>query len=93
MKLKRTIAVAMKKDESMIVPDGELWVGYMDKHMVLETSANKNHFGYNEPLASLYGDKVSGDTNKFYGTPKGIVKCKGNNASGDPTYALSLIHI
>lgn len=91
MKLKRTIAVAMKKDESMIVPDGELWVGYMDKHMVLETSANKNHFGYNEPLASLYGDKVSGDTNKFYGTPKGIVKCKGNNASGDPTYAFTCL--
>lgn len=37
MKLKRTIAVAIKYNEKMIVPDGELWDGYIDANIVVES--------------------------------------------------------
>lgn len=74
MKLKRTIAAAMKKDEKIKVPDGELWVGYIDSNVIVEIVGAKNHRGYGYELAST--DRVSsegkpdtGRTKRFYATP------------------------
>lgn len=36
MKLKRTVAVSLKRHEQITVPSGELWVGYIDDNIVVE---------------------------------------------------------
>lgn len=75
MKLKRTIAAAIKKDEKIQVPDGELWVGYIDNNMVVEIvgagTSEVDHWGYGHEIAN--GSKTSnvdtGRTRRFYATP------------------------
>lgn len=76
MKLKRTIAVSLKSGEKMQVPNGELWVGYIDRKFVVEivaADASKNtHWGFNSALAwaRLADTNVDhGRANRFYATP------------------------
>nr|DAT19189.1 MAG TPA: hypothetical protein [Caudoviricetes sp.] len=76
MKLKRTIAVALKDNEKMQVPDGELWVGYIDNKFVVEivgADATKvTHLGFNNSLASSRTSDANidhGRVNRFYATP------------------------
>ncbi len=79
MKLKRTIAAAMKKNEKIKVPDGELWVGYLDNNMIVEIvgagTANVAHHGYGFELANVgalvnkEGKPDIGRTKRFYATP------------------------
>lgn len=95
MKLKRTIAAAIKKDEKIKVPDGELWVGYIDNNVIVEIVGAKNHRGYGYELAST--DKVNsgekpdaGRTKRFYATPGSQVTVKVNN-SFDATYAFTCL--
>lgn len=93
MKLKRTIAVAMNKNEKIQVPDGELWVGYIDANIVVEIKTNKPQYGYGETLASAVNssDRVDrGRVKKFYGTPGSAIVAKGNNSSSYP-YAFTCL--
>jgi len=76
VKLKRTIAVALKDKEKMQVPDGELWVGYIDRKFVVKivgADASKNtHWGFNSALAHarLADANIDhGRVNRFYATP------------------------
>ena len=79
MKLKRTIAVAIKKDEKIQVPDGELWVGYLDNNMIVEIvgagTPGVAHHGYGFELANAgalvnrEGKPDIGRTKRFYATP------------------------
>lgn len=92
MKLKRTIAASLKRFEEIVIPEGELWVGYLDNNMTLNTKSKlENHYGYNYGLT--YGTTNSvdlGRTNKFYGTPKSIIRCFGNS-SEDSTHAFTCL--
>lgn len=76
MKLKRTIAVSLKGGEKMQVPNGELWVGYIDRKFIVEivaADASKNsHWGFNSALARarLADANIDhGRANRFYATP------------------------
>ncbi|MDU5099268.1 MAG: hypothetical protein E6249_02250 [Peptoniphilus grossensis] len=100
MKLKRTIAVALKKNEKIQVPNGELWVGYTDRSIIVEivgaNSARTNHWGYGFDLANATAGSSSnpnidvGRTKRFYATPGSQVIVKVNT-SIDATYAFTCL--
>lgn len=100
MKLKRTIAVALKKDEKIQVPDGELWVGYIDRNIIVEIvgvgTPKMGHMGYGFDVANATAGSSSnsnidvGRTKRFYATPGSQVTIKVNT-SFDATYAFTCL--
>lgn len=96
MKLKRTIAVAIKYNEEMIVPDGELWVGYIDANIVVDTKkvTKGSQYAYGDDLARGVNtsDRVDrGRIKKFYGTPGSIITPKGNSAGSGSAYVFTCL--
>nr|DAM13726.1 MAG TPA: hypothetical protein [Caudoviricetes sp.] len=96
MKLKRTIAVAINYGEGMKVPDGELWVGYIDANIVVDTKkvTKGSQYAYGNDLARGVNtsDRVDrGRIKKFYGTPGSIIYATGNNAGGGSAYAFTCL--
>lgn len=99
MKLKRTIAVALKKNEKIQVPDGELWVGYIDKNIIVEivgagTSQN-GHWGYgfdlaNADITSKTTNIDFGRTKRFYATPGSQIAVKFS-ATFSATFAFTCL--
>ena len=93
MKLKRTIAVAINRYEKMTVPDGELWVGYIDANIIVEIKTTKSQYAYGYTLASAINssDRVDrGRIKKFYGTPGSEIVAHGSG-SGNHAYAFTCL--
>lgn len=99
MKLKRTIAVSLKEDEKIQVPDGELWVGYIDNNMVVEIvgegTSKVGHWGYGFELANANpaDNKKNidiGRTRRFYATPGSQIAVKFS-ASFTATFAFTCL--
>ena len=98
MKLKRTIAVSLKEDEKIQVPDGELWVGYIDNNMVVEIvgagTSKVGHWGYGHELANASSSKTTnvdtGRTRRFYATPGSQIAVKFS-ASFTATFAFTCL--
>lgn len=93
MKLKRTIAVAINKGEKIAVPDGELWVGYIDANIVVEIKTTKSQYAYGNTLASATNssDRVDrGRIKKFYGTPGSEIYAYGSG-TGSQAYAFTCL--
>lgn len=96
MKLKRTIAVAINYGEGMKVPDGELWVGYIDANIVVDTKkvTKGSQYAYGDTLANRTNssDRVDrGRIKKFYGTPGSIIYAEGNAAGSGSAYAFTCL--
>ncbi|NMW85506.1 hypothetical protein HKO22_07140 [Peptoniphilus sp. AGMB00490] len=87
MKLKRTIAASLKENEKIQVPDGELWVGYIDNNMVVEIvgagTSKVGHWGYGHALANASFSKPTnidtGRTRRFYATPGSQIAVEFSN--------------
>ena len=97
MKLKRTIAVSLKDGEKMQVPNGELWVGYIDRKFIVEivaADASKNsHWGFNSALARarLADANIDhGRANRFYATPGSQIVAQQVNSPKD-SYAFTCL--
>lgn len=93
MKLKRTIAVAINKNEKMVVPDGELWVGYIDADIVVQINTTKSQYAYGHTLARAVNssDNVDrGRIKKFYGTPGSEIYAYGSG-TGSQAYAFTCL--
>lgn len=44
MKLKRTISITLQENEKLIVPEGELWKGYLHEGLKLKTQRPSTSF-------------------------------------------------